>query len=189
MKKIKWLIPVVAVALALGACSSQKEKGADGGQGGQRGQGGQGGGSGNGNGGGGYPNTGQPGYYDGTFGGNGGGAGGVNGGAGLNQRVIHFAYDSSRVRPEDMGIVEAHARYLAANPNKHVRLEGHADERGSREYNIALSLERAESVQRILRLKGANADMRSIPYGEEMPIALGHNASAWNQNRRVEIIY
>ena len=107
----------------------------------------------------------------------------------LKQRIIYFAYNSSQISSEGIDILAAHAQYLAAHPNKRVRLEGHADERGSREYNIALSLDRAVAVEEVLKIKGANADTRAIPYGEEMPAVLGHTPSAWDKNRRVEIVY
>lgn len=203
MKTMKWLIPLFASLVVLSACSSQQSTSdvpaAGGGSGGSQGGGGHsGGGSGGGYGssgggygsGGGSGSGGGNGYYDGSGFGNGSGGYGSGGGAALlNQRVIYFDYDSSRIRPESMGILDAHAKFLAANPGRNVRLEGHADERGSREYNIALSLDRAESVKRVLSVKGARGDMRAIPYGEEMPAVLGHTPAAWDKNRRVEIVY
>lgn len=190
MKTIKWLVPIFVMALVLSACSTQNTNGGGGSGSGQQGGSGQGGGSnGGGSGGsGGYGSGGQGnhgnggGYYDGGLG------GGANAGL-LRQRVIYFDYDSSRIRPESMKVLAAHAHYLSTKGNKHVRLEGHADERGSREYNIALSLDRAIAVERVLKLKGARADTRTIPYGEEMPAVLGHTSSAWDKNRRVEIVY
>ena len=193
MKMKKWLAPLFALTLALSACSSQNTTGGNSGgqQGGNSGQhGGYGSGHGNGYGGGygsGYGN-GQGGYYDGSSFGKGSGGGAANPDL-LNQRIVYFDFDSSRVRPESMPILEAHARFLAAHPNRHVRLEGHADERGSREYNVALSLDRAIAVERVLKIKGARASMQTIPYGEEMPAVLGHNPAAWAKNRRVEIVY
>ena len=192
MKYINYWLSLFAVALLLSACSNtqntppQSNPNAQGGGSGQQGQAGSGrGGSGQGNGRG-------NGYYDGSFG-NGSNQGNNNGGnansALLKQRVIYFAYDSSQITTAGMAILSAHARYLAANPNKRVRLEGHADERGSREYNVALSLDRAISAENILNNQGANANIRTIPYGEEMPAVLGHNPSAWDKNRRVEIVY
>lgn len=190
MKMKKWLAPLFALTLALSACSSQNTTGGNGGgqQGGNAQHGGYGSGHGNGYGGGygsGYGN-GQGGYYDGSSFGK---SGGVANPDLLNQRIVYFDFDSSRVRPESMPILEAHARFLAAHPEKHVRLEGHADERGSREYNVALSLDRAIAVERVLKIKGARASMQTIPYGEEMPAVLGHNPAAWAKNRRVEIVY
>jgi len=193
MKTIKWLAPLFAITLALSACSSQTTPGGTGGQGGQGGQGGNGGSGQSGGGYGGYGNGGSSGgsggYYDGSgFGGGSGGSGGANAGL-LSQRVIYFDFDSSRIRPESMRILEAHANYLAKNTSRTVRLEGHADERGSREYNVALSLDRAVAVERVLKVKGARANMQTIPYGEEMPAVLGHTPAAWDKNRRVEIVY
>jgi len=108
----------------------------------------------------------------------------------LSVRIIYFAYDSSEVRPEFRPAIEAHARYLAANPNTIVTLEGHADERGSREYNLALGENRANSVKRQLSLLGASAgQIRTVSYGEERPAVDGHDESAWSQNRRVVIVY
>ena len=85
-------------------------------------------------------------------------------------------------------MVEAHGRYLADNANASVTLEGHADERGSREYNIALGERRANAVRQLMTLIGANgAQIRVVSYGEERPAVDGHDESAWTQNRRVEI--
>ena len=108
----------------------------------------------------------------------------------LSVRIIYFAYDSSEVRPEFRPAIEAHARYLTANPNTIVTLEGHADERGSREYNLALGENRANAVKRQLSLLGASAgQIRTVSYGEERPATDGHDESAWSQNRRVVIVY
>ena len=84
----------------------------------------------------------------------------------------------------------AHARYLAANPTVRVRLEGHTDERGSREYNIGLGERRAQAVRRALLLQGATeTQLSTVSYGAERPAAAGSNEAAWAQNRRVEIVY
>jgi peptidoglycan-associated lipoprotein len=108
----------------------------------------------------------------------------------LSQRVIYFEYDSSDVQADYRPVVEAHAAHLAANPNTIVTLEGHADERGSREYNLALAERRAQSVQKQMVLLGASAgQVRTVSYGEERPANPGHDESAYGQNRRVEIIY
>ncbi len=108
----------------------------------------------------------------------------------LSKRIIYFDYDSSTVHPEDVEIVNAHAKYLADNPSAKVRLEGHADERGSREYNIALSERRALSVKRLMLFQGMKPDQAEVvAYGEERPVEFGHNEAAWSKNRRVEIIY
>ena len=108
----------------------------------------------------------------------------------LARRTIYFAFDSAQVRSEDIPVIQAHARYLAANPQARVTLEGHTDERGSREYNIALGEARAKAVARLLELNGVSSDrIRIVSYGEEKPVALGHDESAWQKNRRVEIVY
>jgi peptidoglycan-associated lipoprotein len=103
---------------------------------------------------------------------------------------VHFEFDSSAIDSESRRIIEAHATYLAANPDVRVNLEGHADERGTREYNLALGERRGQSVTRMLRLLGINGQRLSArSYGEENPIATEHNESAWRLNRRVEFIY
>lgn len=106
------------------------------------------------------------------------------------ERVIYFDYDQSELRPEFLDVVARHGRYLAQNPDGRVRLEGHTDERGSREYNIALGERRAETVARMLQLQGVSPNqLRTISYGEELPVDEGHNSEAWAQNRRVNVIY
>jgi peptidoglycan-associated lipoprotein len=108
----------------------------------------------------------------------------------LATRVIYFDFDRAEVREEFRPVVEAHAGYLADNPGAQVTLEGHTDERGSREYNLGLGERRAQSVERLLTLLGAGGDqVRTVSYGEEQPAAEGHDEAAWSQNRRVEIIY
>jgi peptidoglycan-associated lipoprotein len=87
-------------------------------------------------------------------------------------------------------VLEAHASLLAAYPNLRVRLEGHADERGSREYNVALSERRGYSVRDYMAARGLkNQQAEIVGYGEEVPASLGHGEKSWNENRRVEIIY
>lgn len=106
------------------------------------------------------------------------------------RRVLYFDFDSSDVRTEDQALVAAHARVLAANPSLRVRLEGHTDERGTREYNIGLAERRAQSVRRALALQGASeAQLATVSYGEERPAAAGDDESAFAQNRRVELVY
>ncbi len=108
----------------------------------------------------------------------------------LSTRVIYFDFDSARVRDEFLPVLEAHGVFLAENGNVRVRLEGHADERGSREYNIGLGDRRAQSVRQILLFQGASSDqIETISYGEERPAVLGHDESAWSKNRRVEMVY
>ncbi|MFT7530286.1 MAG: peptidoglycan-associated lipoprotein [Gammaproteobacteria bacterium] len=126
---------------------------------------------------------------DGT---NGSGLAGSAGGDGdpLSKRVVYFEYDSSLLTPEAQIIVEAHANYMIANPGLTLVLEGHADERGTREYNLALGEDRARSLAKLIQIMGVDgSSLRSISYGEERPVALGHDESAWGLNRRVEILY
>lgn len=108
----------------------------------------------------------------------------------LSVRIIYFEYDSSDIQLEYRAAVEAHAAYLLANPNTIMTLEGHADERGSREYNLALGERRAQTVKRQMTLLGASPDqIRTVSYGEERPAIDDHDEYSWGQNRRVEIIY
>ena len=108
----------------------------------------------------------------------------------LAQRVVYFAFDESVILDQDRPILEAHAQYLAENPGASVTLEGHTDERGTREYNLALGERRAIAVRQFMSLLGASGQqMRTLSYGEERPAATGHNEEAWALNRRVEIIY
>jgi peptidoglycan-associated lipoprotein len=108
----------------------------------------------------------------------------------LQQLTIYFDYDSSEIRSDFNEMLKAHARQLQQNPNLRVRLEGHADERGSREYNIALGERRAQAVRQVLQLQGASStQLSTVSYGEERPKALGHDETSWAQNRRVELVY
>jgi peptidoglycan-associated lipoprotein len=108
----------------------------------------------------------------------------------LAKRRVHFAFDSSTIDEEGRAIIEAHATHLAANPALKLRLEGHCDERGTREYNLALGERRAQAVERMTRLFGVAAGRITVQsYGEEKPLDPEHNESAWRLNRRVEIIY
>ena len=105
-------------------------------------------------------------------------------------RTIYFDFDSSDIRPEFADVVTTNARRLAGNPALRVRLEGHTDERGSREYNIALGERRAQAVRRGLMLQGvADAQVVTVSYGEERPASDGSDEAAWALNRRVEIVY
>lgn len=108
----------------------------------------------------------------------------------LANRTIYFELDSSEVPDSERGAIEAHARYLSERIGASITLEGHADERGSREYNVALGERRAVAVRQLMALLGANASqIRTVSYGEERPAAVGHDESAWRLNRRVEIVY
>ena len=108
----------------------------------------------------------------------------------LSQRIIYFDYDKAAIRPEYMVLINTHAKLLSKYPNLKMRLEGHADERGSREYNVALSEARSQSVKNIMVAQGpSSTQMRTIGFGEEIPIVRGHNNKSWQKNRRVEIKY
>ncbi len=105
-------------------------------------------------------------------------------------RIIYFDFDSFIVKPEYQSVLEGHSRYLKASSARKVMLEGHTDERGGREYNLALGQKRAEAVRRSLALLGVpDAQMEAVSYGEEKPAAQGHSESAFAQNRRVELYY
>jgi peptidoglycan-associated lipoprotein len=108
----------------------------------------------------------------------------------LSRRVIYFDLDSSNISDEDREVISAHAQFLAANPQISAILEGHADERGTREYNIALGERRAKAVQQLFSIQGVSASQAQvISFGEERPVALEHNEEGWRLNRRVEILY
>ena len=111
------------------------------------------------------------------------------GGSMPSSNVVYFEFDSSDLKPEGMQLAEAWAQYLAANPGSKVRLEGHGDERGTREYNVGLGERRANSVLQALTARGVAERQISVSsFGEERPIATGHDEAAWSQNRRVEIV-
>ena len=108
----------------------------------------------------------------------------------LSNRTIYFEFDSAALTDESIAILETHGNFIAANGEVKVRLEGYADERGSREYNIGLGDRRAQSVRRVLLFQGASTDqIDTVSYGEERPVDPGHNEAAWAKNRRVELIY
>lgn len=108
----------------------------------------------------------------------------------LSQRVLYFELDSSQAKNEDREIITVHSEFLAAHPDVTIVLEGHADERGSREYNIALGEKRAKAVKQLMTIQGVTErQIQVISFGEERPVALGHDTSAWDLNRRVEILY
>jgi peptidoglycan-associated lipoprotein len=108
----------------------------------------------------------------------------------LSKRSIYFEFDSFAVSDQYKPIIEAHAKYLAANRNARVALQGHADERGSREYNIALGQKRADAVKRMMTLLGVQETIvETVSFGEEKPKNLGHDEASWTENRRVDIVY
>lgn len=108
----------------------------------------------------------------------------------LQQRIVYFDFDKATVRSDAIATLQAHAVYLSNNPGARVRVEGHADERGTREYNMALGERRSKAAVSFLVANGASmAQLDMISYGEERPIALGHDDSSWAENRRVELKY
>lgn len=108
----------------------------------------------------------------------------------LAKRSVFHSFNSDAVQSESTAIVQAHAKYLADNPGRKVRLEGNTDERGSSEYNLALGQRRANGIKKMLILGGADANqVEAVSFGEEKPKATAHNESAWSQNRRTDIVY
>jgi len=105
-------------------------------------------------------------------------------------RIIYFDYDSYVIKPDFQSLIEAHARFLKANGRRHIVIEGHTDERGGREYNLALGQRRSEAVRRSLSLLGvADAQVEAVSFGKEKPASQGSDETAWAQNRRAEIAY
>ncbi len=108
----------------------------------------------------------------------------------LAKRVVYFDFDSAVVKDDFSVIVEAHAGYLTDHPGARVTLEGHGDERGTREYNLGLGERRAQAIQQFLLLLGAsNQQIQTVSYGEERPASLNHDEEGWQLNRRVEFVY
>ena len=105
-------------------------------------------------------------------------------------KVIFFDYDSYSVKPEFQSAIDAHAQFLKANPRAKVSLEGHTDERGGREYNLALGQKRADAVRQSLSLLGvADTQVESVSFGKEKPSVQGADESAFAKNRRAEFFY
>ncbi len=108
----------------------------------------------------------------------------------LSKRVVYFDFDKSEVKSEYRDIVAAHAAYAAANPSARITLEGHADERGTREYNLGLGERRANAVADLMFAAGVQNDqVKVVSYGEERPVCRVSDEDCWWQNRRVEIVY
>jgi peptidoglycan-associated lipoprotein len=104
--------------------------------------------------------------------------------------IVYFDYDRAEIKPEFVPIVAAHAKFLNGNASRKVRLEGHSDERGSREYNIGLGERRAQAVRRALMLQGVtDQQITTVSYGEERPAVAGSDETAYARNRRVELVY
>jgi len=108
----------------------------------------------------------------------------------LSKRSVFFDYDSNAVKDEYRGMVQAHSRYLGDKRDSRIRIEGNCDERGSREYNLALGQKRAESVKKMMTVLGvSDGRIETISFGEEKPMSSGHDEQAWSQNRRADIKY
>ncbi|RLA09852.1 MAG: peptidoglycan-associated lipoprotein Pal [Gammaproteobacteria bacterium] len=116
----------------------------------------------------------------------------IGGGAGgeIGSKTIYFDFDSYHIQAEYQPVVAVHAAYLASNPTARVNLQGHTDERGSREYNMALGERRGDSVANLFLAAGAaDNQLYTVAYGEESPVADCHDETCWSQNRRVVIEY
>ena len=108
----------------------------------------------------------------------------------LSKRSIYFDLDSYSVKDEYRPLVESHAQYLKQNAKAKAFLQGNTDERGSREYNLALGQKRAEAVKKMMSVMGVSDNqMETVSFGEEKPKSEGHDDSAWSQNRRADIVY
>ncbi len=184
MKKLMRIASMVALSVVLLACGGQSGTTQDEDLFGEYGGGEQGAAT---------SGTGDEGLQQGnTFGEGEAAAGSAASGpaASLENRLVYFGFDQSEVATDYLDMLAAHGRYLASHPDARVRLEGHTDERGSREYNIGLGERRAQAVRQILLLQGAAANQLStVSYGEERPAVLGSDEEAWSLNRRVELVY
>jgi peptidoglycan-associated lipoprotein len=119
-----------------------------------------------------------------------GASGSAGGGPAGVANIIYFDFDRSDIRPEYASLINSHAKFLAGSNAVKIRVEGHTDERGSREYNIALAERRAQAVRRALMLQGAgDAQLTTVSYGEERPTKAGSDEAAYEKNRRVELVY
>ena len=108
----------------------------------------------------------------------------------LSKRSVYFDLDSNIVRDEFKPMVQAHARYLQQNRGQKVTIQGNTDERGSREYNIALGQRRADAVKQMMTLLGAQSEqIETVSFGEEKPKAAGSDEQSWSENRRADIVY
>ncbi len=107
-----------------------------------------------------------------------------------DSRLVYFDYDSFVIRPEFQSVIAAHARFLRAQPSRKVAIEGHTDERGGREYNLALGQKRAEAVRDALSILGVSSgQMEAVSFGKEKPVVSGNEEAAFAKNRRAEIRY
>ncbi len=105
-------------------------------------------------------------------------------------RTFYFDFDKSELKPESRLPLMAHAKYLAANPSLQVAVEGHCDERGTKEYNMALGERRSKAIEQFLVVNGVSkSQIETLSFGEENPVALGHDEESWSQNRRAVLAY
>jgi peptidoglycan-associated lipoprotein len=108
----------------------------------------------------------------------------------LSKRSVYFDFDSNAVKDEYRNLIQAHSRYLGDHRDAHIRIEGNCDERGSREYNLALGQRRAEAVKKVMSVLGVQDNrVETVSFGEEKPVSQGHDEQAWAQNRRADIKY
>jgi peptidoglycan-associated lipoprotein len=104
-------------------------------------------------------------------------------------RIVYFDFDRYTIKPEFQSLIDGHARFLKANTQRRISIEGHTDERGGREYNLALGQKRAEAVAKSLALLGAGeAQLEAVSFGKERPAVQGSDEAAWAKNRRAELV-
>jgi peptidoglycan-associated lipoprotein len=105
-------------------------------------------------------------------------------------RIVYFDYDSSAIKPEYRSLLDSHARFLTTHKDRRITIGGHTDERGGREYNLALGQQRAEAVRNALELLGVSgSQVEAVSFGEEKPAKEGHDETSWSGNRRAELGY
>ena len=105
-------------------------------------------------------------------------------------RIVYFDFDSYTIKPDYQSLIDGHARFLKANPSRSISVEGHTDDRGGREYNLALGQKRSEAVRRALTLLGVNdSQIEAVSFGKEKPAVQGSTEDAYAQNRRAELSY
>lgn len=108
----------------------------------------------------------------------------------LAKRSVYFDFDSYAVKDEYQPVLNAHARYLSKNKDRRILIQGNTDERGGREYNLALGQKRSEAVRKVLSLLGVDdGQMEAVSFGKEKPKATGSDEAAWAENRRADIVY